>query len=89
MADSLDQNLVRYLPAALEFIEQALMKSEGVLVHCNAGVSRSGAVCVAYVMKKYKIRVQEAIQRVKAKRAIVSPNSNFVEQLESVDFDSI
>ena len=57
MADSLDQNLLHYLPPALEFIETALEKKQGVLVHCNAGVSRSGSVCVAFCMKKYKLDV--------------------------------
>ena len=50
MNDSLDQNLLEYLPSAFQFIQGAIDRGEAVLVHCNAGVSRSGSVCVAWLM---------------------------------------
>ncbi|MFO0000308.1 MAG: dual specificity protein phosphatase family protein, partial [bacterium] len=46
-----------YLPAALEFIKQA-----PTLVHCNAGVSRSGAIIVAFLMQKHSLEFDEALK---------------------------
>ena len=45
--------LIAYCPqACIDFIDSAVKDSQGVLVHCNAGVSRSGAVVVGYLMWK-------------------------------------
>ena len=82
MNDSLDQNLLEYLPSAFQFIQGAIDRGEAVLVHCNAGVSRSGSVCVAWLMQTLKIDFEEALKLAKLKRAIITPNSNFVNQLK-------
>ena len=31
--------------------QQGIRNNESILIHCNAGVSRSGAVCVGWLMK--------------------------------------
>jgi protein-tyrosine phosphatase len=69
---------------ACRFIDTALTvnNANAVLVHCNAGVSRSTTIVIAYLLhkrmfKKYK----DALDHVKAKRAVANPNSGFVEQL--------
>jgi hypothetical protein len=81
MADSLDQNLLLYLPLAFEFIQDGINRGEKILIHCNAGVSRSGAVLVCWIMKSMNVSFPEALAFVKAKRPIVTPNSNFVDQI--------
>lgn len=85
--DSLFQNLELYLPSALAFISQAVMRGEGCLVHCNAGVSRSGAVIVEYVRRvsEPKLSVHEALQFAQLKRPAIFPNSNFLRQLTEVE----
>jgi protein-tyrosine phosphatase len=45
-----------------------------VLVHCQRGVSRSAAIVAAYLMWKYKISLEEALQRVITARPVVCPN---------------
>jgi dual specificity phosphatase 12 len=52
--DEADQSLKEYLPIGLKFIADALSENETnkVLVHCAAGVSRSGAFCIAYMLTK-------------------------------------
>lgn len=56
-------------------------KGEGVLVHCLAGVSRSVTVTIAYLMFSQGMTLNEAYDFVKARKANVSPNFNFMGQL--------
>ncbi|KAK2837491.1 hypothetical protein Q5P01_014703 [Channa striata] len=51
------------------------------LVHCNAGVSRSAALCMAYLMKHRGATLLDAHRRVKSCRPIVRPNNGFWRQL--------
>lgn len=79
--DNGSQNLQQYFHNALQFIEEADKKGGKVLVHCQAGVSRSATVAIAYVMKTLRLNMLEAFRFVKAKRPIVAPNFNFMGQL--------
>lgn len=51
------------------------------LVHCKAGVSRSAALCMAYLMKHRQVSLLEAHGWLKARRPLVRPNRGFWEQL--------
>jgi hypothetical protein len=43
------ENLILYFPECNACIQQAINEGGKILVHCNAGLSRSAAVVVAYV----------------------------------------
>jgi len=45
---------------ANDFIEEN-RKVTSVLVHCFAGVSRSSAMCIAYLIKKYKWPLEKSL----------------------------
>ena len=75
------EDLLLILGTACDFIQRALDCSHGVLVHCSAGVSRSAAVCIAYLMKHSRLSLAEAYTRVKQARSVISPNPGFIEQL--------
>lgn len=52
-----------------------------VLVHCQAGCSRSVALVIAYIMATRKCSRDAALSMVRARRAQAEPNSGFMEQL--------
>lgn len=52
-----------------------------VLVHCSQGISRSGAVITAYLMKTLSLDYDSALSRAQKYRPVVMPNSGFADQL--------
>eukprot|EP01100_Stratorugosa_tubuloviscum_P006836 TRINITY_DN289_c3_g1_i2.p1 TRINITY_DN289_c3_g1~~TRINITY_DN289_c3_g1_i2.p1 ORF type:complete len:254 (-),score=123.11 TRINITY_DN289_c3_g1_i2:55-816(-) len=54
----------------------------GVLVHCIGGLSRSGAIVIAYLMITENLDFPTALARVQAVRPYVAPNYGFEIQLE-------
>lgn len=42
------------------------------------GVSRSAACVIMYLMKKFKLNYDNALEFVKSKRVVVDPNEGFV-----------
>lgn len=66
---------------AFNFIDGALKHGGTVLVHCFAGVSRSGTIMISYVMKKKRMSYPEAFGYVRSRYSLVNPNSGFVRQL--------
>ena len=64
------------------FITERTKKHDGVvLVHCQAGVSRSATIVIAYIMEYSSLSMQKAYDYVKSKRTIVAPNLGFMGQL--------
>lgn len=55
-----------------------------VLVHCAMGVSRSGALVLAFLMMCENLTLTDAIIAVRLNRDIY-PNSGFLEQLRTLD----
>lgn len=74
------QNLKQYFDEAFEFIDSARLGG-AVLIHCQAGVSRSPTIAVAYLIKHSPMTMVEAYKFVKSRRSIISPNLNFMGQL--------
>ena len=56
-------------------------ENKKILFHCFAGVSRSSTFAIAYLMVKYKLNVNEALNMVKSKRQMIQPNYGFIEAL--------
>lgn len=52
-----------------------------VLVHCEAGISRSPTICMAYIMRTQQLRLDAAFDIIKQRRDIISPNFSFMGQL--------
>lgn len=81
------QNISQYFSESFEFIENALKEERNcVLVHCNAGISRSSSFVIAYLLqkrifKKYK----DAYNHVKKARPVIEPNRGFEKQLINLE----
>ena len=77
------QNISQFFDEAIEFISEALKNEKNsVLVHCNAGVSRSTSFVIAYLMKKCNYKTyKQAYAHVKKCRPIIAPNRGFEKQL--------
>ncbi|XP_061097026.1 dual specificity protein phosphatase 10 isoform X2 [Conger conger] len=85
--DSNKQNLRQYFEEAFEFIEEAHRAGQGLLIHCQAGVSRSATIVIAYLMKHTWMTMTDAYKFVKTRRPIISPNLNFMGQLLEFEED--
>ncbi|XP_061567230.1 dual specificity protein phosphatase 8 [Cololabis saira] len=80
--DSLWDDLLPWIPQALHFLDAAMSSGASVLVHCAAGISRSPALAVAYVMYSRDLDLDQAYRFVKERRPSISPNFNFLGQLQ-------
>ncbi|XP_051533544.1 dual specificity protein phosphatase 10-like [Myxocyprinus asiaticus] len=85
--DNSKQNLRQYFEEVFEFIEEAHQCGRGVLVHCQAGVSRSVTIVIAYLMKHTLMTMTDAYKYVRGRRPVVSPNLNFMGQLLEFERD--
>ncbi|VDN01698.1 unnamed protein product [Thelazia callipaeda] len=71
------------LARAISYIHTNTKNDDGrVLVHCEAGVSRSVFVIAAYLMQKYQWSAKRAVEYVQKIRPIAQPNDGFIKQLE-------
>ncbi|KAI8968317.1 protein-tyrosine phosphatase-like protein [Mycotypha africana] len=76
-----EQNIIQYFDEAIEYIQEAYKCKGRILIHCQAGVSRSPTILAACLMKSKKINRDEALDIIQRKRASIAPNAGFMEQL--------
>lgn len=67
------------------YIENIRLLNRRVFVHCNAGISRSPTIIIAYVMRYLKVYFYDAYKLVKGKRLSINPNAGFVSQLKDYE----
>ena len=78
--DTFDQDISFAFAPAFDFIERN-RKEGNVLVHCTSGISRSAALLIAYMMQKYNLTFDQALDRVRDRRPCAEPNGSFIKQL--------
>ncbi|GLB42290.1 putative dual specificity phosphatase, catalytic domain [Lyophyllum shimeji] len=80
--DTEHEDILRHLLPSIHFIQAELDKGRGVLVHCQAGVSRSATVVAAYLMYSKNLDTEAALEMIRNVRPHIEPNENFLRQLE-------
>lgn len=73
-----EQNCIYFTFSTLDSVETSGGK---ILIHCQAGISRSATICLAYLMSKRQYTLEQAYEYVKARRSVISPNFHFMGQL--------
>lgn len=87
LLDLPDTNIRYHFDSVFGFMNEAVEQGGSVLVHCNAGVSRSATLVIAYIMKHQKLRFEHAFDKVKGVRPSVRPNEGFLKQLHDYDLE--
>jgi hypothetical protein len=84
ITDDHDVDIVCHFDKLLPMIDSVLRSKNNngnVFIHCQAGMSRSATVTIAYLMKYRDMNLKEAYDYVKLKRNVIQPNIGFVNQL--------
>lgn len=76
-----DTDITAFLEECNNFIDEAKDQSGVVLVHCNAGVSRSASIVIGYLMARERLSFEDAYSQVKSARPSARPNAGFYHQL--------
>lgn len=71
-----DEDISQYFKECFDFLS-----NECCLVHCQFGISRSATIVIAFIMNKYRMTYQDALEYVKKERPVVQPNKGFEKQL--------
>lgn len=83
-----ETSLSEFVEASIAIIDSVRRRCGRILVHCNAGVSRSATVCIAYLMKIEALTFAQAYDLVKSKRPCIQPNAGFMIQLKELSENS-
>eukprot|EP01113_Clastostelium_recurvatum_P047884 TRINITY_DN8609_c0_g1_i2.p1 TRINITY_DN8609_c0_g1~~TRINITY_DN8609_c0_g1_i2.p1 ORF type:complete len:220 (-),score=23.21 TRINITY_DN8609_c0_g1_i2:4-642(-) len=75
--------ITSYFDQCFQFIDDAMARKGQVLVHCNAGISRSASIVIGYLMDRLGYTYDAAHDMVKNARPNICPNRGFKEQLRS------
>ena len=79
--DDADDDIAAVFARCVEFIEAARSSSGKCFVHCQAGISRSATIVIAYLMRTAKLSLREAFLLVKERRCNIGPNQHFMRAL--------
>jgi protein-tyrosine phosphatase len=66
-SDDEKQSLFPEIDGVYTYLDNAVSKQENVLIHCAWSVSRSSAIAIYYLMKKYNVGYDQAYNHLKNK----------------------
>ena len=85
LEDSSSNKMLPCLDQVLPWLEELRSRQERVLIHCQAGVSRSTSIVLAYLMLRERLTLREAHGVVFYQRPIIQPNDGFSRELLELD----
>ena len=71
--------------AIFQFIEEAMEQGQSCLIHSLHGKSRSTAVLVAYLMKKYGWNLNKCLELVNSKKEGLEVRNNYLKQMQELE----
>lgn len=80
LADEMNVPISDYFHKLHTFIDEGRSRGK-VLVHCEAGISRSSTVVISYLMRTAGLSLKEAYFQVFQQKPNIGPNQNFFQQL--------
>ncbi|KAF4666100.1 hypothetical protein FOZ61_010202 [Perkinsus olseni] len=85
--DSPFENMIRHFKPVSEFIHSVLSASplHKILVHGNAGLSRSSTLVAAYIIAKYGLTTDETLAYILTRRHCCAPHEGFKNQLREYE----
>jgi protein-tyrosine phosphatase len=87
IADRIDTDISLHFNNVFQFLDDALKNPNNkILVHCQAGISRSSTLVIAYLMYSRNWTIDQAYLHVKSKRKRIHPNKGFARQLLQYHF---
>ncbi|MED6292551.1 hypothetical protein CHARACLAT_001458 [Characodon lateralis] len=78
-----ETDITAHLEECSSFIDQAREQDGVVMVHCNAGVSRSSSIVIGYLMLREGLSFDDAYKQTKLARPSIRPNPGFYQQLQN------
>mmetsp|Transcript_55041 Transcript_55041/g.112483 ORF Transcript_55041/g.112483 Transcript_55041/m.112483 type:complete len:331 (+) Transcript_55041:87-1079(+) len=85
LEDTSEADLTPALQQSIPFINNAMANNTSVLVHCQAGKSRSASICAAWLMAAEGIDAEDALHAVEEVHRRADPNHGFRAQLHDLD----
>lgn len=79
--DDSSENISEYFDDVADLMEATRLRGFSAVVHCMAGVSRSAALILAYMIKYTTFTFLDAFLHVKSIRSPMRPNIGFIQQL--------
>lgn len=85
--DKVEADLIKALRKhkAMEFMDAAVQYPNGLLVHCQMGMSRSATTVIVYLMLREGLTFWDALVQTVSARRIVAPNPGFCRQAKAVE----
>lgn len=83
MLDDPDEDILSHYRKCEGFIDKG-RQNGNILVHCNAGRSRSVSIALAYVMHRERLAVDVALGKLRETRPVAEPNEGFMRQLREL-----
>ncbi|EAY11787.1 Dual specificity phosphatase, catalytic domain containing protein [Trichomonas vaginalis G3] len=79
--DSVFETLTDEFWEAVKFTDEAIKSGGKVLVHCRKGISRSAALCFAFLLRYRGYQPDDAIKLIQKARPMISINDGFMKQI--------
>ncbi|XP_015363475.1 PREDICTED: dual specificity phosphatase 21 [Diuraphis noxia] len=81
VTDTVVTDLGPHMDTVTDLIHQEYISGGTTIIHCAAGVSRSAAFCIAYLIKYRGMTMSNAYRHVAKCRPCINPNTGFISQL--------